>query len=404
MSRLARLAGSAPVQRALRSGLARKLTPWLADAQRVPDDPVTRYAAWAALERHGPVALGDPPAAGGPLEVAFVVPGFRRGSGGHMTISHLVRGLERRGHACSVWIDDPGGASGGAAAFRAFFGPFAAGVHDGLAGWPGAGVVVATGWQTVAAVLRLPGCGARVHLVQDDEAQFYPASVERLWAERAGEFGLPCVTAGTWLADRARQRGLAATSFELGIDHLVYRLQPQVARAPARVLFYARPATPRRAVPLGMLALSELHRRRPDVEIALYGDAVAPAAPFPFTALGILAPEQAARAYAQATVGLVLSLTNHSLVAPEMLACGLPAVELRGPGTEQAFAGSPIALAEPTPHALADALERLLDDPAERARRAEAGVRWAAPRTWDAAAMALESGLRGAAGCHNGSG
>jgi glycosyltransferase involved in cell wall biosynthesis len=178
-----------------------------------------------------------------------------------------------------------------------------------------------------------------------------------------------------------------------------------VARAPARVLFYARPATPRRAVPLGMLALAELHRRRPEVEIALYGDAVAPAAPFPFRALGILTAERAASAYAEATVGLVLSLTNHSLVAPEMLACGLPAVELRGPSTEQAFAGAPIELADATPHALASALERLLDDPAERARRAEAGARWAAPRTWDAAAAALESGLRGAASaCHNGSG
>ncbi|HEX6025543.1 MAG TPA: hypothetical protein VFZ00_26355, partial [Solirubrobacter sp.] len=55
---------------------------------------------------------------------------------------------------------------------------------------------------------------------------------------------------------------------------------------------------------------------------------------------------------------------------------------------------APIELAEPTPHALADALERLLDDPDERARRAAEGVRWAAPRTWDAAAAALESGLR----------
>jgi glycosyltransferase involved in cell wall biosynthesis len=140
------------------------------------------------------------------------------------------------------------------------------------------------------------------------------------------------------------------------------------------------------------------------VEIALYGDAVLPAAPFPFAALGILTAEQAARAYAQATVGLVLSLTNYSLVAPEMLACGLPAVELKAPSTELAFAGAPIELAEPTPQALAGAIERLLDDPAERARRADEGARWAAPRTWDAAAAALESALRRAAGdCHNGS-
>jgi O-antigen biosynthesis protein len=399
MTRLARLAGSPVAQRALRSAPARKLAPWLAAAQRVPDDPVAAYAAWAELERLGPVPL-TPREPGERLDVAFVVPGFRRGSGGHVSIAGLIRGLERRGHTCSVWIDDPGGRSGGVDAFREFFGPFAAAVEEGLGGWRGAGVVVATGWQTVASVLRLPDCGARVHLVQDEEAQFYPTSAERLWAERAHDFGLPCVTAGTWLAGRMRERGLPATSFEFGIDHAVYRPQPDVARASARVLFYARPATPRRAVPLAMLALAELHRRRPEVEIVLYGDGVTPAAPFPFTALGILGPEQAARAYAEATVGLVLSLTNYSLVGPEMLACGLPVVELRAPSTAAAFAGAPLELAEPSPHLLADALERLLADPAERARRAAAGAGWVAPRTWDAAAAALESGLRAA--CHNG--
>src|SRR5204862_427228 len=81
------------------------------------------YAAWAALERDGPVPLA-PGGAADTLDVAFVVPAFRRGSGGHVSIAELTRGLERRGHRTAVWIDDPGGRSGGAAAFRAFFGPF----------------------------------------------------------------------------------------------------------------------------------------------------------------------------------------------------------------------------------------------------------------------------------------
>jgi glycosyltransferase involved in cell wall biosynthesis len=393
VSRLARLAGSAPARRALRSGPARRLAPWLAAAQREPEDPVRDYAAWAALERDGPVPLAPASAPADSLDVAFVVPGFRRGSGGHVSIAGLVRGLERRGHRCAVWIDDPGGRSGGAAAFRTFFGPFAAtAIHGDLGGWRGAGVAVATGWQTVATVLRLPGCAARAQLVQDDEARFYPDSAERLWAQRAHGHGLPAITAGTWLA------GLTAAvgSFEFGVDAAVYRPQPHVRRRPRQVLFYARPATPRRAVPLGMLALAELHARRPDTEIALYGDSAPLTAPFPFTALGVLEPAQAARAYAEATVGLVLSLTNYSLVAPEMLACGLPPVELRGPSTEAAFAGAPVELAEPTPSALAGALERLLADPDERARRAAAGAAWTAPRTWDAAAAAVEAGLRAA--------
>jgi glycosyltransferase involved in cell wall biosynthesis len=151
-------------------------------------------------------------------------------------------------------------------------------------------------------------------------------------------------------------------------------------------------------VPLGMLALAELRRRRPATEIALFGDATPLTAPFAFTNLGILDPPDVARAYAEATVGLVLSLTNHSLAAQEMLACGLPVVELRTPSTEAAFAGSPIVLADASVLALADALERLLDDPAERGERAEAGLRWAGSRTWERATTAFEAGLWAAIG------
>jgi glycosyltransferase involved in cell wall biosynthesis len=393
MSALKRLAATEQAQRLLRSGLARRLTPQLVAAQRTPVDPAAPYAAWAELERRGPAPL-QPRPSGEHLHVAFVVPPFRRGSGGHTTISNLVRGLERRGHRCEIWIDDPLGHSGGAVRFREFYGPFNAAVHDDLAGWDGADVAVATGWQTVAPVLMLGGCGARVQLVQDDEPEFYAASAERLWAEQA--YVLPAITAGTWLADLMRERGLAATPFDLGIDHATYRPQPNVDRAPDRLLFYARAATPRRAVPLGMLALRELHRRRPRTEIVLFGDAAPLAAPFPFTDLGILDPPGVATAYAQAAVGLVLSLTNHSLAAQEMLACGLPAVELRTPSTEAAFGDSPIELVEPAVLALAGALERLLDDPQERARRSQEGVEWTRSRTWDAAAAAVESGLRAA--------
>jgi O-antigen biosynthesis protein len=398
MRRLRRIVRSAPVRRALRSGPARRLTHQLVTAQRTPEDPVTLNAVWADLERRGPAPLAPSPGAppDGPLQIAFVVPEFRRGSGGHTTIANLVRGLERRGHACSIWIVDPLGRSGGAAAFREHFGPFAAAVHDDVSGWRGADVAVATGWQTVAPVLLLGGCRARAHLVQDEEPDFYPASAERLWAERAHQFRLPCVTAGTWLAERMRARGAVATPFDLGIDHAVYRPQPAVERARERVLFYARAATPRRAVPLGMLALAELRRRRPGVEIVLYGDPSPVAARFPATHLGILEPAGVARAYAEATVGMVLSLTNHSLAAQEMAACGLPAVELRTPSTEAAFGDSPIVLAEPAALALAGALERLLADPAERRDRSDAGIRWAASRTWEPAAAAVEAGLRAA--------
>jgi SAM-dependent methyltransferase len=111
--------------------------------------------------------------------------------------------------------------------------------------------------------------------------------------------------------------------------------------------------------------------------------------------LGIASPEQLSWAYSEARVGLCLSMTNYSLIPQEMLACGLPCVDLAGFSAETVFgADGPVELAQFDPIALADAIERLLDDDGLWARRSEAGRDFVAGRTWDRAAEQVEAGLR----------
>src|SRR5205085_6495499 len=43
----------------------------------------------------------------GPLTVAWIVPPWKVGSGGHTTIFRLIEQLERRGHACAIFLFDP---------------------------------------------------------------------------------------------------------------------------------------------------------------------------------------------------------------------------------------------------------------------------------------------------------
>ncbi|MBK5231085.1 MAG: glycosyltransferase family 2 protein, partial [Thermoleophilia bacterium] len=61
-----------------------------------------------AVERDGAVplapALKNP---GEPLHVAWIIPPFSVGGGGHTTIFRMVRALERSGHRCSLWVHDP---------------------------------------------------------------------------------------------------------------------------------------------------------------------------------------------------------------------------------------------------------------------------------------------------------
>jgi glycosyltransferase involved in cell wall biosynthesis len=94
-------------------------------------------------------------------------------------------------------------------------------------------------------------------------------------------------------------------------------------------------------------------------------------------------------------VGLCLSLTNFSLMPKEMLACGLPCVELAGISAESIFGSDgPLELAPLDSNRIADSLERLLDDRAEWDRRSREGIEFVASHTWERATDEVEAGLR----------
>ena len=362
-----------------------------------------RFEVMARLAREGPVPLvptGERLADPERLRIAILIPDFHRGSGGLATILALTRALGAAGHECSLWFEDPRRRAGGRTAdatgrLGEYFGAVDVTVHEDFDAWDGVDVAMATGWETVARALLLPSCSARAYLVQDYEPDFFPASAESRWAEESYRRGLFHITAGPWLAELLRERfGAAATHFDLGVDHDIYAPH-STERHDNTVVFYARRSTPRRAVPLGVLALAELHRRRPDVRIVLYGEEHPFRTSFPNRHAGILPEPEVARLYAEATVGVSLSLTNYSRVSQEMMACGLPCVELDGPSVRAAFGGDDALTLSPfDPLALADGIQRLLDDPGLRGRQSEAGRRLVAGRTWTAAGEQVERGLR----------
>ncbi len=143
------------------------------------------------------------------------------------------------------------------------------------------------------------------------------------------------------------------------------------------------------------MALSELGRRRPDTRIVLFGADSPLHAAFPYEHLGVLTPEQLSQLYSEATVGLCLSLTNFSLMPKEMLACGLPCVELEGVSAESIFGShGPLELAPLDPQRIADALERLLDDRERWQERSREGIEFVASHTWERATDEVEAGLR----------
>ncbi|MCM3439159.1 glycosyltransferase, partial [Rothia dentocariosa] len=60
-------------------------------------------------------------------------------------------------------------------------------------------------------------------------------------------------------------------------------------------------------------------------------------------------------------------------VSLEMIACGLPVVELDVPSTRAIFKNDEVAFAPPTPYGIADTIEGLLNNPDKMNRQRENG-------------------------------
>jgi glycosyltransferase involved in cell wall biosynthesis len=372
--------------------------------------PRTRFTDqwWFDFVRHAyprrPLRIDNDgtPRSEGPWTIAWVVPTWKIGSGGHTTIFRLVRQMELRGHSCAIFVFDHKNVLRKTATelreeIREHFIPIEAQVFIGLDDFDSADVAIATEWSTAFPVRDLPRCREKVYLVQDDEPKFFAESAERIWAEETYRMGYRCIAYTPWMAEiLERDSGLEARWFECGTDLDTYTFAGEQGREPGHLAVYGRRETPRRAVELAIAGIANLFERRPGLRVTLFGSNIKGTAPFPCEDLGVQPPSELAALYRRASAGVVFSLTTHSLVAQEMMASGLPVVELEGDNVSGALgeSGEHVMLAERTPDSIADALERVLDDresAAAMARRARAFVE---ERTWERAGDQVEGALR----------
>jgi glycosyltransferase involved in cell wall biosynthesis len=335
---------------------------------------------------------------GGATTSAWVVPPWGIGSGGHAVIFRLIAELEQRGHSCAIFVFDPFGwnTRPGAALRQEIcehFTPVDAQVFVGLEDFDSADIAVATNWWTAYPVRDLPRCREKVYLVQDHEPSFYPASAEALWTEATYRMGYRCIAYTPWLADLLRDRyELEVAELDCGTDLDTYTFAGQERREPGLIAVYARQETPRRAVELAFAGLATLIERRPGVRVVLFGSPVPQTVPFPCRNLGVVPPSELAALYRRASAGVVFSLTNLSLVTQEMMASGLPVVELDGESVRSVLGtpGDVAMLAGRTPDGVADAVEAIVDDRVRAAEMADRARAFVELRTWDRACDELE--------------
>lgn len=334
------------------------------------------------------------------LDVHWVIPDLDgAGRGGRTTLLRIVRWLELFGHRCTLWINDPDPARSqqerAELILRAY--PLVRAsirlLPESMEFSPEA-LVVATSWDTAHRIMGIPGGLERFYFVQDYEPAFYPAGSRGLAADASYDFEIGFLCAGSWLAKRIASRGGWVRSFDLAADDRCHQSQSRAPNTLPRIAFYARDHTDRRAVELGFLALEKLAASGVAFQVDLFGNQNAVRqSPFPTLSHGVLAPEELLELYAACDVGLCLSATNYSLIPQEMMACGLPVVEMAGENTLSTFPSDVISLAAAEPQAIANALALLLSDREAREAQAEAGLAWMTGRTWEVSARAVEGAL-----------
>lgn len=334
------------------------------------------------------------------MDLHWVVPDFAPGMGGPAAIFRFVGLLEQFGHRCTIWIR--GGTRHGSAekareTIRDNFTPIEAAVRildhntDEVSG----DAVIATHCWTAYSVRAVTQVRERFYLIQDFEPWFHPMGSEYLLAEATYRFGFSCITSSKWLQDLMRSRyGANAERFVYAYDPAVYFEDPTVTRADNQIAFYARSSTPRRAVQLGLLALEILSKRGKSFVVAFFGGTVGNIkVSYQYHDHGVLNERQLAQLYRSATIGVVLSSTNYSLIPHEMMACGLPAVDLYADGTASEFSLDAITLAEPTPQAIADSIDRLLSDKELQERQRARARSYIGQLSWENSARQIERAL-----------
>ncbi|EAU72305.1 Lipopolysaccharide biosynthesis protein-like [Synechococcus sp. BL107] len=345
------------------------------------------------------------------LRIHWVIPNFTPGLGGHMTIFRTINYLENCGHDCTIWVhselkgEKPSRIS---SLHKRIINQYfiklktdqvymLGNTNEDLERVSG-DVVIATDRMSAYPVLGMRKFTKRFYFVQDYEPFFFAKGTSTVLTEQtySAKHEFACICASPWLKNMMIEQGNPAISFPLAVDTSTYYQSKEIKRSKNTIAFYVRRSTPRRLYQLGLLALRALFDLGDSFEIITFGEDDLPdlGIPVKITHAGILNAESLSTLYQSCTVGLVLSGTNYSLVPNEMMACGLPVVDIDATHTRLSYTPQTAVLAQPNPDALALSLSQLLNDDLLREQVTAAGLSATKFLTWDQSNTIVEDYIR----------
>ncbi len=310
----------------------------------------------------------------GKKKIAWVMPHPGKGSGGHRTIIQNVNALIKAGYECDIYVEEDGVSTPQIVRDKInnWYEKCTAGVYVGFNMQKEYDLMFATGWQTIDFVRKLPA-KKKAYFIQDFEPWFFPMGDQYLITENSYRYGFLPVTIGKWLSYKMKNEfNTPSEYFDFGADLNIYKPLENIEKENA-ICFVYQPEKPRRCDYIGLKALKLVKALRPDTKIYLYGSGVQTNFDFECENLHIIPIEKCNELYNKCRVGLCMSASNPSRIPFEMMAAGLPVVELYKENNIYDLPDEGVLLAEPTPEAIASAIVYLLDNADERKKMSEFG-------------------------------
>ncbi len=309
--------------------------------------------------------------------IAWVMPHPGKGSGGHRTIIQNVNALIRHGYECDIYVEEDYISTDKIVTekINSYYEICAANVYVGIKLRCEYDLVFNTGWQTIDFVKSLD-CPKKAYFIQDFEPWFFPMGVGYILTENSYRLGYLPVTIGKWLSHKMiNEYGNNSRYFDFCADLNIYKPLKKVKKEKAICYIY-QPEKDRRCDIIALRALKLVKAMRPDVKIYLYGSNTKNPIDFEAEKLGIIPIEKCNELYNKCQVGLCMSASNPSRIPFEMMAAGLPVVEMYKENNLYDMPDNAILLAEPSPEGIASALIELIDNKKICDEMSKAGIEY----------------------------
>lgn len=308
--------------------------------------------------------------------IAWICVDFRSGSGGHRTIFQNINYLAKNGYKCDLYIDGTSETSEEIKERiqRDYF-EINANIYSGKELKKKYDIVFATYFNTARYVNELDA-KYKLYFVQDYEPWFFPMGENYLIARKSYKCDLNGISIGKWLANRiSSEFGMKMEYFSFCADLNNYKVDKNIKKENA-ICFVYQPDKPRRCADMGLKALQIIKKERPDVKIYLYGSQKM--VPFNIEAehLGMLTVEECNKLYNKCKVGVCMSSSNPSRIPFEMMAAGLPVVDLYLENNVYDLPDEGCLLAEPSAESIAVAILKIIGNEDLQKRMSKGGAEY----------------------------